>query len=59
MIAHQPENGVGAILTAGQRRVAWATRFLDFRHHHLRHQQRKLMVLVFLAALNLLAGELS
>src|SRR5215208_2386261 len=58
MIAHQPQDGVGTVLAARNRRIARALFALGLGQAHFRLRQLQLGVGIGLGLLDLLAGEL-
>ncbi len=59
MVAHEPENGVGAVLAPRHRRVARAALLLRLRHAQLGMGELQPRSLVGFGALDLVAGELA
>ena len=59
MVAQQPENGVGPVLPARQRRIARAALLLELGQAHLGGGERQAMARVLLGFGDLLAGELA
>jgi hypothetical protein len=59
VVAQQPENGVGPVLSARQRRIAGAALLLEFGQAHLGDGERQTMAAIFFAGGDFLAGQLA